>query len=354
MANAPAATHALSVLKLLGPPRRAACRRRRSRATSACPRSTIYHLLDGAARRGLRRAPARAAPLRARRRAPSSSARAYARQEPLRWIAQTVLTRLVDATTHNAPPRRAARPRRAVRDRGARRRAARASSPTSASACPAHLTASGLAMLAALPPHRCARCSRRARVRAAPRRRAGVAHGPAARARRGPRRRLREEDGFVTPGLRVRRRRRARPRGPPGRRGRAHVPGRGGAGAAARGARARAWRARGRAGRAADPRPAARPRPARRSENQARAGRAPGRTATSAEPSGSSFSSRSNEPRRPPRLSIMCTSVASRVHGHHGRAVLERAVVGEDDVQHRGGELRREAGQVLDQRGGSR
>ena len=39
----------------------------------------------------------------------------------------------------------------------------------------------------------------------------------------------------------------------------------------------------------------------------------------------------------------MCTSVASRVHGHHRRAVLERAVVAEDDVQHGGGEVGREA-----------
>ena len=36
------------------------------------------------------------------------------------------------------------------------------------------------------------------------------------------------------------------------------------------------------------------------------------------EPSGSSFSSRSKEPSLPPRLSIMCTSVASRVHGTTG------------------------------------
>ena len=44
----------------------------------------------------------------------------------------------------------------------------------------------------------------------------------------------------------------------------------------------------------------------------------------------------------------MCTSVASRVHGHDRRAVLELAVVGEDDVQHGRGELGREAGEVLD------
>ena len=76
---------------------------------------------------------------------------AYLRQEPLRWIAQTVLTRLVSATTHNAhlavlsgrdvlyviEERAPGRPG-LVTDVGVR--------------LPAHLTASGLAMLAALPP----------------------------------------------------------------------------------------------------------------------------------------------------------------------------------------------------------
>ena len=50
----------------------------------------------------------------------------------------------------------------------------------------------------------------------------------------------------------------------------------------------------------------------------------------------------------PPRLSIMCTSHASRVRGHHGAAVLERAVVAEDDVQQRLRRLGREAGELLD------
>jgi DNA-binding IclR family transcriptional regulator len=76
---------------------------------------------------------------------------AYVRQDPLRWIAQTVLTRLVAATTHNAhlallhgrevlyviEERAPGRPG-LVTDVGVR--------------LPAHLTASGLAMLAALPP----------------------------------------------------------------------------------------------------------------------------------------------------------------------------------------------------------
>ena len=45
---------------------------------------------------------------------------------------------------------------------------------------------------------------------------------------------------------------------------------------------------------------------------------------------------------------MKCTSVASRVHGTTGRAVLERAVVAEDDVQHGLRRLGREAGQGLD------
>jgi DNA-binding IclR family transcriptional regulator len=75
---------------------------------------------------------------------------AYLRQDPLRWIAQSVLTRLVTATTHNAhlavlhgrevlyviEERAPGRPG-LVTDVGVR--------------LPAHLTASGLAMLAALP-----------------------------------------------------------------------------------------------------------------------------------------------------------------------------------------------------------
>jgi DNA-binding IclR family transcriptional regulator len=75
---------------------------------------------------------------------------AYLRQDPLRWIGQPALTRLVAATTHNAhlavlqgrevlyviEERAPGRPG-LVTDVGVR--------------LPAHLTASGLAMLAALP-----------------------------------------------------------------------------------------------------------------------------------------------------------------------------------------------------------
>ena len=45
---------------------------------------------------------------------------------------------------------------------------------------------------------------------------------------------------------------------------------------------------------------------------------------------------------------MKCTSVASRVHGTTGDAVLERPVVAEDDVQHGLRRLGREAGERLD------
>ena len=61
-----------------------------------------------------------------------------------------------------------------------------------------------------------------------------------------------------------------------------------------------------------------------------------------------SRSRRSKLPRSPLSLSIVCTSSASRVAGTHRAAVLEAAVVGEDDVQQRLGELGREAGDLLD------
>ena len=175
--------------------------------------------------------------------------------------------------------------------------------------------------------------------------------------------RLREGGRLGHARVRVRRRRGARPRGPPGRLGRAHVPGGARWTRDAGRARARAARvARAAAAQVAAAASAGRPPPLRRVAPQARrrGARRTRPTPESArsngdqrEPSGSSFSSRSKEPRRPPRLSIMCTSVASRVHGHHGRAVLELPWWDEDDVQHRGGELLGEAREVLDQRGGS-
>ena len=148
MANAPAATHALGVLKLLGAhaaPMPAAAIAR----DLGLPRSTVYHLL------GVLREEGFVVHLPEQRRyglgvAAFELGSAYARQEPLRWIAGTVLSRLVDATTHNGhlavlhgrdvlyviEERAAGRPS-LVTDVGVR--------------LPASLTASGLAMLAALP-----------------------------------------------------------------------------------------------------------------------------------------------------------------------------------------------------------
>ncbi|HET6548750.1 MAG TPA: IclR family transcriptional regulator C-terminal domain-containing protein, partial [Solirubrobacter sp.] len=120
---------------------------------------------------------------------------------PLRWIAQTVLTRLVAATTHNAHlavlhgrdvlyviEERAPQRPALVTDVGVR--------------LPAHLTASGLAMLAALPPQQVDALfpSRRVLTR---RHDAGPAsltqlRAALARARRDG---YAEEDGFVTAGF---------------------------------------------------------------------------------------------------------------------------------------------------------
>jgi DNA-binding IclR family transcriptional regulator len=148
VANAPAATHALGVLKLLGS--HAAPMPAGSIARDlGLPRSTVYHLLAVLRQQGF------VVHLPEQRRyglgvAAFELGSAYARQEPLRWIAGTVLTRLVDASTHNGhlavlhgrdvlyviEERAAGRPS-LVTDVGVR--------------LPATLTASGLAMLAALP-----------------------------------------------------------------------------------------------------------------------------------------------------------------------------------------------------------
>ncbi len=148
MANAPAASQALGVLKLLGShaaPMPAAAIAR----DLGLPRSSVYHLLAVLRDEGF------VVHLPEQRRyglgvAAFELGSAYARQEPLRWIAGTVLSRLVDATTHNGhlavlhggdvlyviEERAAGRPS-LVTDVGVR--------------LPATLTASGLAMLAALP-----------------------------------------------------------------------------------------------------------------------------------------------------------------------------------------------------------
>lgn len=148
MANVPAATSALDVLELLA--RHAAPLPAAAIARDlGLPRSTTYHLLSALRERGF------VAHLEDERRwglgvAAFALGAAYTRQEPLRWIAQNVLKDLVAETTHNghlamlhgadvlyvieehAPQRPSL-----VTDVGVR--------------LPAHLTASGLAMLAALP-----------------------------------------------------------------------------------------------------------------------------------------------------------------------------------------------------------
>ncbi len=146
--NAPAATQALAVLRLLArhaSPMPAAAIAREL----GLPRSTVYHLLAALRDAGF------VVHLPEERRyglgvAAFELGSAYSRQEPLRWIAQPVLARLVDATTHSGhlavlhgrdvlyviEERAAGRPS-LVTDVGVR--------------LPAQLTASGLAMLAALP-----------------------------------------------------------------------------------------------------------------------------------------------------------------------------------------------------------
>jgi DNA-binding IclR family transcriptional regulator len=197
--NAPAATHALQLLKLLARhpsplPASAIAR------DLGLPRSSTYHLLKVLRDEGF------VVHLPETRRyglgvASFELGSAYSRQEPLRWIAQTVLTRLVSATSHNAhlavllgrdvlyviEERAAGRPP-LVTDVGVR--------------LPAHLTASGLAMLAALPPQQVAALfpSRRLLTR---RHDAGPASLTQLRADLAAARRAghAEEDGYVTPGF---------------------------------------------------------------------------------------------------------------------------------------------------------
>jgi DNA-binding IclR family transcriptional regulator len=147
--NAPAAGHALDVLTLLG--RHVAPMPASAIARDlGLPRSTVYHLLAVLRDRGF------VVHLPDQRRYGLGTAAfelgtAYTRQEPLRWVAQTVLARLVARTTHSGHfaildgrdtlyllEARAAHRPSLVTDVGVR--------------LPATLTASGLAMLAALRP----------------------------------------------------------------------------------------------------------------------------------------------------------------------------------------------------------
>ena len=199
MPNAPAATRALELLQLLA--RHAAPLPAAAIARDLdLPRSSVYHLLAVLRRQGF------VSHLPEQRRyglgvAAFELGAAYSRQEPLRWIGQTALTRLVDATTHSGhlavlhgrdvlyviEQRAPGRPS-LVTDVGVR--------------LPAHLTASGLAMLAALPPQQ---------VRALfPNRAAFVRRGGPGAASPAELRRLlagvrrdghAQEDGAITPGF---------------------------------------------------------------------------------------------------------------------------------------------------------
>ncbi|MCW3016217.1 MAG: Transcriptional regulator, IclR family [Solirubrobacterales bacterium] len=199
MANAPAATQALAVLKLLAEQAAPVPAATIARALEL-PRSTVYHLLAVLQGEGF------VAHLPEERRyglgvAAFELGFAYSRQQPLRWIAQVVLARLVDASTHNGhfavlhgtdvlylieerAPGRAS----LVTDVGVR--------------LPAPLTASGLAMLAALPAQQVAALfpSRRALVRrhdAGPGTLTELRRSLAAVRRDG----YAHEDGSVTPGF---------------------------------------------------------------------------------------------------------------------------------------------------------
>src|SRR5687768_17311471 len=198
MANASAATHAIELLKLLAShaapmPAGAIAR------DLALPRSTVYHLLAVLREQGF------VAHLPAERRfglgvAAFELGSAYARQEPLQWIARPVLAALVDATTHNGhfailhgrdvlyllEERAPGRPS-LVTDVGVR--------------LPAPLTASGLAMLAELPPQQ-VRALFPSRAALVQRHGAGPASVAALRRTLAQVRRAghASEDGSVTPG----------------------------------------------------------------------------------------------------------------------------------------------------------
>ena len=197
--NAPAAAHALAVLKLLA--RHAAPMPASAIARDlGLPRSTVYHLLAVLREEGfvVHLAPERRYGLGI---AAFELGSAYSRQAPLQWVARPALARLVDRTTHSGhfavlhgrevlyviEERAAGRPG-LVTDVGVR--------------LPAQLTASGLAMLAALPPQqvRAVFPPGTALVRrdgSGPRSLTALLRMLASVRRRG----FAEEDGSVTPGL---------------------------------------------------------------------------------------------------------------------------------------------------------
>src|SRR3954449_3702068 len=200
MPNAPAATHALKVLRLLA--RHAAPLPASAIARDlGLPRSSTYHLLGVLQDHGF------VVHLPEQRRyglgvGAYELGSAYLRQDPLRWIAQNVLTRLVAATTHNA--HLAVLQGREVLYVIEERAPGRPGLVTEVGVrLPAHLTASGLAILAALPPQQVNALfpSRRVLTR---RHDAGPASLTQLRRLLAAARAAghAEEDGFVPPGLR--------------------------------------------------------------------------------------------------------------------------------------------------------
>jgi DNA-binding IclR family transcriptional regulator len=197
--NVPAAAHALDLLTLLG--RRGAPMPASSIARElGLPRSSVYHLLAVLRHRGF------VVHLPAEHRyglglAAFELGSAYSRQEPLRWIGQTVIEHLVADTTHSGhfavldgrdtlyliEHRSPGRPS-LVTEVGVR--------------LPAFLTASGLAMLAALPPEQVRalwphRRDLRRRTNAGPASLTELRRVLADARRDG----YAYEDGYVTPGL---------------------------------------------------------------------------------------------------------------------------------------------------------
>ena len=149
MADAPAARHALRTLKLLA--RQAAPVPAASIARELeLPRSTTYRLLNVLVEQGF------VVRLDDERRyglgvGAFELGFGYSRQAPLQWLARGVLARLVDQTTHSG--HFAILHGRDVLYVVEERAAGRASLVTDVGVrLPAHLTASGLAMLAALSP----------------------------------------------------------------------------------------------------------------------------------------------------------------------------------------------------------
>ena len=249
MPNAAAAGQALAVLQLHRATPRAGAGRRRSPATSGCPRSSVYHLLAVLRREGF------VTHLPEERRyglgvAAFELGSAYTRQEPLQRIARPVAGPAGRQRPRTTPTWRCCTARDVlyvVEERAA----GRPPLVTDVGVrLPAHLTASGLAMLAALPP---------AQVRALfPSRAAfvqrhgigpGVAAGAAPGAHAGTTRRLRPRGRLGHPRVRVGGVGRAGPLRPPGRGRRGHLPG-------ARGGRGRTA---GRWPRGSAPRPASSP-----------------------------------------------------------------------------------------------